>query len=346
MRDIAAADEHEVVRGIYEFYADFFPINQDLVSLNVYDIKGLYYHPISDRSDKLKYDRIKEGILSLLLAYRSKPFVRFQSSSKLCSTIASDICKSLQMNFDILDGPRLNDESLLLIVDRKEDPVTPLLSQWTYQAMLHELIGMNNNRVDLSSLKHNQGKKQNIEDTNFVLSSEHDAFFKTAMYLNFGDLGVSIKQLVEKYQETAKQEVKLDSVEDIQKFIDEYGSKVSLSGSVKKHVNIMHELNTIVDERNLMKVSALEQSLACEQDHNSAVERVRELLKDRTVQFRDKLRIVMLYALRYEQVKNELSTFKSILRDLAGETENSEQVRVKFHFIYTLLFKLFSLKGN
>ena len=85
-----------------------------------------------------------------------------------------------------------------------------------------------------------------------------------------------------------------------------------------------------------MKVSALEQSLACEQDHNSAVERVRELLKDRTVQFRDKLRIVMLYALRYEQVKNELSTFKSILRDIAGETENSEQVRVRFYIIYDL----------
>lgn len=38
---------------------------------------------------------------------------------------------------------------LLLILDRRNDPVTPLLSQWTYQAMVHELIGIHNGRVNL-----------------------------------------------------------------------------------------------------------------------------------------------------------------------------------------------------
>ena len=33
---------------------------------------------------------------------------------------------------------------------RKDDPVTPLLLQWTYQAMVHELLGIATNRVDLS----------------------------------------------------------------------------------------------------------------------------------------------------------------------------------------------------
>ena len=39
---------------------------------------------------------------------------------------------------------------LLLILDRRSDPVTPILSQWTYQAMVHELLGIQNGRVDLS----------------------------------------------------------------------------------------------------------------------------------------------------------------------------------------------------
>lgn len=30
--------------------------------------------------------------------------------------------------------------------------MTPLLSQWTYQAMVHELIGIKNGRVDLSNV--------------------------------------------------------------------------------------------------------------------------------------------------------------------------------------------------
>ena len=38
---------------------------------------------------------------------------------------------------------------VLLLIDRREDPVTPLLLQWTYQAMVHELLGIRDNRVDL-----------------------------------------------------------------------------------------------------------------------------------------------------------------------------------------------------
>lgn len=45
---------------------------------------------------------------------------------------------------------------LLLILDRRNDPVTPLLSQWTYQAMVHELLGIQNGRVDLSQSPDNQ----------------------------------------------------------------------------------------------------------------------------------------------------------------------------------------------
>ena len=41
---------------------------------------------------------------------------------------------------------------ILLVLDRRNDPVTPLLSQWTYQAMVHELIGIRNGRVDLSGV--------------------------------------------------------------------------------------------------------------------------------------------------------------------------------------------------
>lgn len=40
----------------------------------------------------------------------------------------------------------------LLLVDRRDDPVTPLLSQWTFQAMVHELIGIDDNRVDLQDV--------------------------------------------------------------------------------------------------------------------------------------------------------------------------------------------------
>ena len=75
----------------------------------------------------------------------------------------------------------------VLICDRKEDPVTPLLNQWTYQAMVHELIGIKDNRVDLKNVASVSEEMKEV-----VLSSEDDHFFRKVMHINFGELSAQI----------------------------------------------------------------------------------------------------------------------------------------------------------
>lgn len=75
----------------------------------------------------------------------------------------------------------------LLIVDRREDPVTPLLNQWTYQAMVHELIGIKDNRVDLKHLEHLSDEMKEV-----VLSSIDDSFFRKVLHTNYGELNTEI----------------------------------------------------------------------------------------------------------------------------------------------------------
>lgn len=48
----------------------------------------------------------------------------------------------------------------------------PVLIQWTYQAMVHELLTIQNNRVNLSHLP---GLSADLHD--IVLSAEHDEFY-------------------------------------------------------------------------------------------------------------------------------------------------------------------------
>lgn len=76
---------------------------------------------------------------------------------------------------------------MLLIVDRRDDPVTPLLNQWTYQAMVHELLTINNNRVDLSHVK---GISKEL--TEVVLSAEHDEFYAKVGILERGGINIVI----------------------------------------------------------------------------------------------------------------------------------------------------------
>jgi vacuolar protein sorting-associated protein 45 len=52
----------------------------------------------------------------------------------------------------LFDFRRTENSPLLLVIDRRDDPVTPLLNQWTYQAMVHELIEIEDNKVDLRNI--------------------------------------------------------------------------------------------------------------------------------------------------------------------------------------------------
>jgi vacuolar protein sorting-associated protein 45 len=90
---------------------------------------------------------------------------------------------------------------LLLIIDRADDPVTPLLTQWTYRAMVHELIGIHNHRVLINKPATQQqpqdGKKKESE---LILSVSSDPFYRDNMNKNFGELGVALKELVAEFK--------------------------------------------------------------------------------------------------------------------------------------------------
>lgn len=73
--------------------------------------------------------------------------------------------------------------------------------------MVHELLGLINNRIDMSKAKDIRKELREV-----VLSCDADHFFRGSMYLNYGDLGASIKDLVEQYQRKTKTSTKLESI--------------------------------------------------------------------------------------------------------------------------------------
>jgi len=164
IQTIADADELGVVRQVQEFYADVIPIDRGLFSLN------------SQRLLNTTVGRPASAILSVFLSLKTRPCdVRFTASSPATRALGAEVAARLASD-DIHDYPLGPDSPVLLILDRKSDPVTPLLSQWTYQAMVHELLGLNNGRVLLPD----------VPDGEVTLSGRDDAFFNANKYQNFG----------------------------------------------------------------------------------------------------------------------------------------------------------------
>ncbi|KAM3731389.1 hypothetical protein ACB098_12G160100 [Castanea mollissima] len=177
-----------------------------------------------------------------------------------------------QQESGLFDFRRMEVSPLLLVIDRRDDP-----------AMVHELIGIQDNKVDLRNIGKLPKDQQEV-----VLSSEQDAFFKANMYENFGDIGMNIKRLVDEFQQISKSNQSIQTIE-------------KMHGNVSKHVTLVTEMSKIVEERKLMLVSETEQELACNGGQVAAFEAVTNLLNNESVSDIDRLRLVMLYALRYEK---------------------------------------------
>lgn len=149
---LAEADDHEVVRAVQEYFADYIVVNPDLMSLDLgFPNRRLWGNsPDLWNSDALH--RATEGVLALLLSLKKKPLIRYEKNSLLAKKLATEVRYQMTQEEQLFDFRKTDTPPILLLLDRRDDPVTPLLTQWTYQAMVHELLGIRNGRVDLSDV--------------------------------------------------------------------------------------------------------------------------------------------------------------------------------------------------
>lgn len=166
---MAESDESESVREVKEIYADYLCVNSNLFSFNLSPcLHGQNW-------DRDALGRSTESLLALLLSLKLKPYIRYSASSTAAQQLAKECYDKITKESTLFDFRAQENGApppLLLILDRKDDPVTPLLNQWTYQAMVHELLNINNNRVDLTGI---DGAPKDMKEV--VLSTEQDEFY-------------------------------------------------------------------------------------------------------------------------------------------------------------------------
>lgn len=299
IEEIADADAEERVTEIREVYADYYALQDRLVSFEVCPcINTAQNRSAAPQNPQL--ERTVDGITALLLSLKKKPAIRYQSASLLCRNLAERVCVRINQDHSLFDFRSTGSQPLLLILDRREDPVTPLLNQWTYEAMIHELMGIRANRVRLTN-----SRKLPDQLQDFVLDDVDDQFYRENRFRNFGELGVNLKTLVDTFQQNSKSATDLSSIDDLMKFVAHYPEFTKSSSNISKHVALAGELSQLVAEMNLLEVSQLEQDIACREAESEHHAEIMKLLTHPKVTKSDKLRLVLLYSLRYEETSDK-----------------------------------------
>ncbi|KAI6114429.1 Sec1-like protein [Pisolithus sp. B1] len=322
---LAEADEFEVVRE--EYFADYAPLLPSLFSLNHIPTEDRPLYGSSPNTwDDVALGRSVQGIIAVLLSLRKKPVIRYEKMSGMAKKLANEVHQRIQSESTLFDFRPAVVSPLLIILDRRNDPVTPLLTQWTYQAMVHELLGIHNGRVNLTMVPDIRPELSEI-----TLTTSTDPFFQAHHLATFGDLGTSLKNYVQSYQSRslAQSPSTINSISDMKRFVEEYPEFRKLGGNVSKHVALVGELSRLVDRDRLLDAGEIEQGLAT--SSGCDFKTVQALVTNNAVPAWNKLRVVILYALRYQ--KSQTSNIVSLINLLLANGVSREEAGL----VYVLL---------
>ncbi|CAB4067057.1 VPS45 [Lepeophtheirus salmonis] len=240
--------------------------------------------------------RFSEGLSAATKLLRmTSSSILYQSTSLETDRIAHSLSSSLESS----NG--FSDEGVILILDRRFDPITPLVFNWTYFNLIHELLGFNNNKVTFTD--------SSSKTTQTSFSTDGDEFYKQNIYADYGKFCSSIKRLVDDFQKRRNEHDNMDSLGDIKDFISRYPEFKKLSGIVDKHVSIVDEIAKKVQMRDLLNISLLEQEILVSSNQSSIVNKLKRDLfpppsqaENTNIQRSDLFRMLLITALKLKDI--------------------------------------------
>jgi len=209
MQRISASGCGKFIKNLKELYIDFLAPEARLFNL---DREIAFFRLFSPENGGIhaqnqELDRIAKQLLGVCATMGENPFIRFHRplGSEPNSSKPQRLASMLQNELDRLarsdpDFPpkRIPPEprATLIIVDRTMDVVAPLLHEFTYQAMSHDLFEINDGKYKFNSENTNQEKE--------VVLDETDQFWVSWRHIHIADTMSQIKEELDSFMQDNK----------------------------------------------------------------------------------------------------------------------------------------------
>ena len=286
IRKLASLDESDKIKNIQRIYCNYLAINE----LFFHCASESLTNPLNTYNETSKntyFNQMEEGLLSCILSLRVLPQVRYLRDNQDCLNLAQRVSRQISNLRSRVSREFSREAAVVLILERREDPLTPLGIDWSYQSLISELTQFVDNKV-----------KVNNEE--FNLNVVHDSFYRDNRFKNYGELANNLNTLMKKFSSQKDENKDLDNFEDMQRALHKMPEFKKQSANMKKHYSIVSEITKQVNSRNLLELSRLEQEIMARDSPNSQFKEAQQFLSDPKVREFDKLRLVSLFSLKYE----------------------------------------------
>ncbi|XP_020093908.1 SNARE-interacting protein KEULE-like [Ananas comosus] len=248
-------------------------------------------------------------IATAFASLREFPYVRYRAAKSLDAStmttlrdliptkLAAGVWNCLgRFKSTIPDFPQ-SETCELLIVDRSIDQIAPIIHEWTYDAMCHDLLNMDGNKY-IHEVPSKNGSKMEKKE---VLLEDHDPIWLELRHAHIADASERLHDKMTNFI-TKNKAAQLHhirdggelSTRDLQKMVQALPQYSDQIDKLSLHVEIAGKLNNLIKEQSLREIGQLEQDLVF---GDAGTKDVINFLRTKPdVSHENKLRLLMIYA--------------------------------------------------
>lgn len=292
---------------------DFFPRESHLITFRDPWSFPTLYHPACNHLVRRHMEDLTHRIVSICVSLGEYPTIRYyspRSASHEASVLCTHLARFVQQELDQyakfhedFPPPSPRPRGALIITDRSMDLFAPLVHEFTYQAMVHDVLPLvEGDKVCYKTILDQNDVNGNAKD---VEISEKDTLWVKNRHLHMKDL---LEKLASEFQAFKAKNPQfaesdnpssLNNIKDMLAGLPQYQEGKE---AFSLHLNMASDAMNVFQKRRLGEIASVEQSLATGLDEDykkpkNVADQVVRLLDEEDVTFPDRLRLIIEYLL-------------------------------------------------